>query len=93
MQAGGNPHVIGKTVELEARHKNGSEFPIEFSLAEWQFGDDKFYTAILRDITDRKRITSDLAREKQYFESLVQNSQLRSLCLIMKKDRIQQSCV
>ncbi|HQV64432.1 MAG TPA: response regulator, partial [Anaerolineales bacterium] len=74
MQAGGNPHVIGKTVELEARHKNGSEFPIEFSLAEWQFGDDKFYTAILRDITDRKKITSDLAREKQYFESLVQNS-------------------
>ncbi|MBI5352591.1 MAG: PAS domain S-box protein [Chloroflexi bacterium] len=74
MKAGGEPHVIGKTVELEAQNKDGEIFPIEFSLAEWQLSGEKFYTSIMRDITDRKRTAGELAREKQYFESLVQNS-------------------
>ena len=53
--AGGEPHVIGSSVELSAVHTSGREFPIELSLAMWEHEGDRFFSGIVRDITDRKR--------------------------------------
>ncbi|KPB04520.1 bifunctional diguanylate cyclase/phosphodiesterase [Bacillus sp. CHD6a] len=53
--ATGEPKVIGKTVELEAVKKDGSEIPIELSLAAWKESDAIYFSSIIRDITDRKR--------------------------------------
>jgi len=46
--------VIGTTVELFARHRDGHELPIELSLATWLLGENRYFTGILRDISERR---------------------------------------
>jgi PAS domain S-box-containing protein len=55
VSSGGPSHVIGKTVELAALRKNGTEFPVELSLATWFLDDRRYYTGIIRDISERKQ--------------------------------------
>jgi PAS domain S-box-containing protein len=55
VSSGGEKHLIGKTVEMHGQRKNGQVFPLEMSLAEWQVGGTPFYTAILRDVSERKQ--------------------------------------
>lgn len=55
VSSGGPSHVIGKTVELAAIRKNGTEFPVELSLATWFLDDNRYYTGIIRDISERKQ--------------------------------------
>jgi diguanylate cyclase (GGDEF)-like protein/PAS domain S-box-containing protein len=45
---------IGRTVELRARHKNGSEFLTELSLSMWRDEDVVSFGSIVRDITERR---------------------------------------
>lgn len=55
VSSGGPSHAIGKTVEVAATRKDGSEFPVELSLATWFLDKDRYYTGIIRDISERKQ--------------------------------------
>jgi len=55
VSSGGPSHVIGRTVELAAVRKDGTEFPVELSLATWFLDDERYFTGIIRDISERKQ--------------------------------------
>ena len=46
---------FNKTLELTASRKDGTEFPFEMSITSWKVNNQKFITAILRDISERKK--------------------------------------
>lgn len=49
-------------VEGTGMRSDGSEFPMETSITTWEAGGEKFLTAIIRDITDRKRTDEERIR-------------------------------
>ena len=51
--AGGERRLIGERLELAAVRKDGEEFPISLSLAEWRVGDEMFFTGTISDISAR----------------------------------------
>lgn len=52
--------TIGRTIELIAKKKDGSEFPVELSLSALQLKGKWFAVGILRDIAERKRTEEEL---------------------------------
>lgn len=65
----GNGTTIGKTIELAALHKDGTEFPIELSLSAMNTHGKWFTTGIVRDITERNRAHASEERYRRLFES------------------------
>lgn len=56
----GIPRVIGLGREAVGRRRDGSTFPMELSVSEVRQGDRRYFTGIVRDITDRKRYEDKL---------------------------------
>jgi ammonium transporter len=56
--------------EMVGRRADGSVFPMEVTVAEVYEQDRPFYTATLRDITERKRAEDELQRQNAYLTTL-----------------------
>lgn len=50
----GQGAMIGKTIEIEALHKDGREIPVELSISSLKLNDHWHAVGILRDISERK---------------------------------------
>ncbi|SEH89654.1 PAS domain S-box-containing protein/diguanylate cyclase (GGDEF) domain-containing protein [Halobacillus karajensis] len=70
--------AIGRTLELEGLHKNGSTFPIELSLSTVEDGGRTYFTGIIRDITERVE-SEQRIRDLVYQDDLTQLPNRRAL--------------
>ncbi len=69
---GGGGAMMGRRLELSAMRRDGSEFPAELAITATRVGEDLFFTAYLRDITDRKVAEQALIDSKAKAEAAAQ---------------------
>jgi PAS domain S-box-containing protein len=55
-----NANPLGTASEVCARRADGTEFPVDISLASWNAGQGTSFTAVIRDLTERKKIEAHL---------------------------------
>lgn len=70
--ATGVEHVINQNMELEALHANGTVFPIEIHISETRVNDDLFFTAAIRDITQRKKSEQESLDAKENVDQMLE---------------------
>jgi PAS domain S-box-containing protein len=66
---GATPRLLGHAIELTGLRRDGSEFPIEVVLSTFFAGESRYYSGIVRDITDRKRAEEELRHAKDQAEA------------------------
>lgn len=82
--ATGEAQVVGQTVELAGKRKDNTEFPLELSLATYTVAGERFFTAIIRDITERLSAERELRDAKESAEAA--NKELEAFAYSVSHD-------
>lgn len=65
-------HISWEGVELPGLHKSGREVPLEVSFGEFTLDGRRYFTGIIRDITERKRSERRLAAQYEVTRALAE---------------------
>ncbi len=91
----GTPTALAITQEVEGLRKDGTIYPVEITVSEVNLGDQRLFTGVLRDITDRKLTEKELEQRRRHLEVLVEqrtvrlkeaNDELRRFAYIVSHD-------
>lgn len=69
-EAGTQSRRMGGARIVTGLRRNGEEFPIDASISQLRDGEARYFTVILRDISERVRAAEDLQRSKDELQEL-----------------------
>ena len=70
----GEGPVVGKTIELQALHKNNTEFDIALSISPTIANGKQLFIGFLRNITEKKKAEEKIRENEQVFSTLFHKS-------------------
>ncbi|MDP3539172.1 MAG: EAL domain-containing protein [Azonexus sp.] len=85
MMAGGMGKDGGAVKELLGLRKDGSEFSFERSVALWETSEGQFFTAIVRDVTERRTQEAQIRQLLKEQELIFENAHVGILLLQNRK--------
>jgi len=69
----GNGPLINRSTEIEAVNNQGTEFPVSISISPVKIEEKYLFIGFVRDITENKKILSDLYENEQKLRLIVEN--------------------
>ncbi len=69
--ASGETHIINRRIEVLALRRSGQEFPVELAISPVRVGDTIFFSAFIRDITERREAETKLKESEVRYRSVV----------------------
>jgi two-component system sensor histidine kinase UhpB len=67
----GKNKVLNRAIEIEGLHRSGNEFPIELTIVPIKRGENEFFCAFLRDISERKAAEEQTLKERTLSDALI----------------------
>jgi two-component system NtrC family sensor kinase len=62
---GGEAHIIGRRIEIEAMRASGEVFPVELTITEVRLPERRIFTAHLRDLTAARAAEAEIQRQRE----------------------------
>jgi two-component system NtrC family sensor kinase len=76
LREGGDPHMLGRRVEMTAMRADGTEFPVEVVIWRTDLGGEVHFTASLTDLSERRASAEQIERQR---EALRQSEKLSAM--------------